>query len=215
MFAMNLNRRNPRNIGIIVPYHRGSLLRRGRAPDRASLHAGRLLGDRAELARAEFARGQRARYVEVVEDLGRDHRAARSGIRHASDRAAERRGSRRLSRQPHQRSDSVCRDRQCSEHLARRRLPVPLRRAAVFPRDAAVNQNAEERKEAYVATMKRLGIEPAVVALERGHRMELRGDRLQGGTSAFSAGAASRPAPSCARTTAWRLACWRRRIRTA
>ena len=44
-----------------------------------------------------------------------------------------------------------------------------------------VNQNAAERKEAYLAAMKRLGFEPAVDCRGRRRRLELRGDRLQRG----------------------------------
>jgi len=167
MFAMNLNRRNPRNIGVIVPHLVDPFF--------------------AEVVRQIEVRCQQAGYWAIVlSSQGESVHEANaldtlrslkiSGaiiapLGEASDRQKiEQLGSevpvvfldsRIGSQSPFVGTDNRQSISLIVDYLCRSGEPP------CFVEMPKVNQNADERKQAYIARMKRLGHEPAVVGPER------------------------------------------------
>ncbi len=179
MFAMNVNRRNPRNIGIIVPYIVDPFFAEVvRQIELRCLQAGYW----AIVLSSHGESSLEANALDTLRSMkisGAILRPVRRGFRPAPNRAAERRGAGRVSRQPHKRRVPFRRNGQRPEHRSYRRLPLPIGRAPVLPGDAA------REPERHRAEGRLSGDDEAPRVRARGHirgrrrRMELRGDGLQ------------------------------------
>jgi LacI family repressor for deo operon, udp, cdd, tsx, nupC, and nupG len=166
MFAMNLNRRNPRNIGIIVPYIvdpffaevvRQIELRCMQAGywaivlsshGQSALEANALDTLRSlKISGAIVAPLGEAANVYRIEQL-----SAEVPVVFLDSRTSE--------RIPFTGTDNVRSISLLVDYLCRSGEPP------CFLEMPRVNQNAAERKEAYLAAMNRLGFDPAVIALD-------------------------------------------------
>jgi DNA-binding LacI/PurR family transcriptional regulator len=168
MFAMNLNRRNPRNIGIIVPHLVDPFFAEVvRQIELRCLQEGYW----AIVLSSQGESSLEANALDTLRSL-KISGAIIAPLGEASDRHRIEQlssevpvvflDSRIGDRVPfagtdNQRSISLIVDYLCRSGQPPCFLEMPK-----------VNQNAEERKQAYVATMKRLGFEPSVVPPERG-----------------------------------------------
>ena len=72
------------------------------------------------------------------------------------------------------------------------------------------NNNSRDRRDAYVATMDRLGPGAALRRNDAVGRLGFREGRLRRDRAGVAGGRLCRPAPSCAPMTGWRSACCRR-----
>ncbi len=166
MFAMNLNRRNPRNIGIIVPLILDPFFAEVvRQIELRCLQAG-------YWAVVLNSQGQSALEANALDTL-RSLRisgaiVAPLGQASNADRIEQLSGevpvvfldSRTSDRIPFTGTDNTQSISLIVDYLCRSGEPP------CFLEMPRVNQNAEERKEAYLATMNRLGFESAVIALD-------------------------------------------------
>jgi DNA-binding LacI/PurR family transcriptional regulator len=168
MFAMNLNRRNPRNIGIIVPHlvdpFFAEVVRQIELRCQQAGYWAIVLSSQGESA-------MEANALDTLRSL-KISGAIVAPLGEASDRQRiEQLGSevpvvfldsRIGDRFPFVGTDNRQSISLMVDYLCRSGEPP------CFVEMPKVNQNADERKQAYVATMKRLGHEPAVVAPDRG-----------------------------------------------
>ena len=168
MFAMNLNRRNPRNIGIIVPHLVDPFFAEVvRQIELRCLQTGYW----AIVLSSHGESSLEANALDTLRSL-KISGAILAPLGEASDRHRIEQlrsevpvvflDSRIGDRVPFAGTDNLRSISLIVDYLCRSGEPPCFLEA---PR---VNQNAEERKQAYLATMKRLGFEPAVVAPERG-----------------------------------------------
>jgi DNA-binding LacI/PurR family transcriptional regulator len=168
MFAMNLNRKNPRNIGIIVPHLVDPFFAEVvRQIELRCLQAGYwaiVLSSHGESSlEANALDTLRSLKISgaIIAPLGE------TSDRHRIDQLSRAvpvvfLDSRIGSRVPFAGTDNLKSVSLIVDYLCRSGEPP------CFLDIPKVNQNAEELKQAYLATMKRLGFEPAIVAAERG-----------------------------------------------
>lgn len=168
MFAMNLNRRNPRNIGIIVPHLVDPFF--AEVVRQIELRC-QQAGYWAIVLSSQGERALEANALDTLRSL-KISGAIMAPLGEASDRQKiEQLGgevpvvfldSRIADDAPFVGTDNLRSISLIVDYLCRSGEPP------CFVEMPRVNQNAEERRRAYVATMERLGHEPAVIALERG-----------------------------------------------
>ena len=188
MFAMNLNRRNPRNIGIIVPYLVDPFFAEVvRQIELRCMQAG-------YWAIVLSSHGQSSLEANALDTLRslKISGAILAPLGEASDahRIEQLSGevpvvfldSRTSDRIPFAGTDNAQSISLMVDYLCRSGEPP------CFLEMPRVNQNAAERKEAYLATMKRLGFEPAVIAVERDAGWNFEEIGLQRGRARFWAG---------------------------
>ncbi len=168
MFAMNLNRRNPRNIGIIVPHlvdpFFAEVVRQIELRCQQAGYWAIVLSSQGESATEATA-------LDTLRSL-KISGAIIAPLGEGSDRhKIEQLGnevpvvfldSRLGNRTPFVGTDNRQSISLMVDYLCRSGEPP------CFVEMPKVNQNAGERRDAYIATMKRLGHEPIVVASERG-----------------------------------------------
>lgn len=166
MFAMNLNRRNPRNIGIIVPLILDPFFAEVvRQIELRCLQAGYwavVLNSHGESAlEANALDTLRSLKISgaIVAPLGGDANAHRIEQLSAEVPVVFL-DSRTSDRIPFTGTDNALSIALMVDYLCRSGEPP------CFLEMPPVNQNAEERKDAYVAAMDRLGFEPAIVGLD-------------------------------------------------
>jgi len=168
MFAMNVNRRNPRNIGIIVPHLVDSFFAE------VVRHIELRCVESGYWAIVLSSQGESSLEANALDTL-RSLKISGAIVAPLGEASNRRRVEQLSSDVPVVFLDSRIGDRVpfvgtdnfrsislIVDYLCRSGEPP------CFVEMPRVNQNAEERKQAYVTTMKRLGFEPAVIAPERG-----------------------------------------------